>query len=143
MNRHRTLHRITVAVAGALVLSLALGCGARVPADPLQAKAWEHGIEILGVQVMGNGEFALLNYRVVDYEKAKRSLKNDVQLAAEGSDRPLPIASTSRLGLLRQRPTAGGRRQFMMFTNYGHTLRKGGRAWLKIGTSRLEGIPVS
>jgi len=130
-------------LAVAIALPLAVACGPRVPSDPLQAKAWEHGIEILGVQLMGGGDFARLNYRVVDYEKAKRSLKGEVQLSAEGSERPLPVASTGRLGPLRQRPNASGRPQFMLFTNFGHSVQKGGRAQLQIGDSRLTGIPVS
>lgn len=139
----RKTHRIIGTLAAALVLALAPGCGARVPADPLQAQAREHGIEILGVQLTGGGDFARLNYRVVDYEKAKRALKGEVRLSAEGAERPLPVASTGRLGPLRQRPSSNGRQQFMLFTDFGHSLKKGGRAQLEIGNSRLAGIPVS
>ena len=130
-------------LSAGLLLTVAAGCGPRVPSDPLQAKAWEHGIEILGVQLLGDGNFARLNYRVIDYEKAKRSLQGEVRLSPEGSEVALPVASTSRLGPLRQRPSRGGHPQFMLFTNYAHTLRRGGRALLKIGDSRLDGIPVS
>lgn len=142
MNMKQTCRVIGV-VAAVTALLLAAACGPRVPSDPLQAKAWEHGIEILGVQLTGGGDFARLNYRVVDYEKAKRSLKGEVQLSAEGNGRPLPVASTGRLGPLRQRPNASGRPQFMLFTNFGRSLQKGGRAQLQIGDSRLAGIPVS
>lgn len=135
--------RRSTAVAAGVLLLLAAACGPRIPSDPMQARAWESGIEILGVQLMGDGDFARLNYRVVDYEKAKRALRAEVRLSAEGSDRPLPVASAGRLGPLRQRPSAGGRPQFMLFTNYGRSLQKGGRALLQIGTSRIDGIPVS
>lgn len=132
-----------IAVLAAALLVLAWACGPRVPSDPLQAKAWEHGIEILGVQLMGDGDFARLNYRVVDFAKARQALRGEVRLSAEGSDKSLPVASTGRLGALRQRPSATGRQQFMLFTNYARALHKGGRALLRIGNSRIDGIPVS
>jgi hypothetical protein len=127
----------------ALMLLFPCACGGRTPSDPLQAKAAESGIEILGVQLMADGAFARLNYRVVDYEKAKRALKGNVGLLPEGTDRPLPVASTGRLGPLRQRPNASGRPQFMLFTNHSGALRKGDRAVLQMGTTRIDGIPVS
>lgn len=132
-----------VIAAAALLLSLAAGCGPRVPSDPLQAQAWEYGVEILGVQLMADGNFARLNYRVVDYQKAKRSLKGEVELMAEGVDQPLPVASAGRLGPLRQRPSSTGHPQFMLFTNYAGTLRKGDSAVLRIGDKRISGIPVT
>ena len=95
------------------------------------------------VVAMPDGAFARLNYRVVDYEKAKRSLRGDVKLLPDGADRPLPVMSTGRLGPLVQRPSSTGRPQFMMFMNPGHLLQKGGRATLKIGQSRIPGIPVA
>ena len=128
--------------AAALALPLLIACGSRAPSDPLQAQAWEYGIEILGVQLTGDGDFARLNYRVVDYEKAKRSFRGDVRLVPEGADRPLPVASAGRLGPLRQRPNSSGRPQFMLFTNFARALKKGDRAVLTIGTRRIDGIPV-
>jgi hypothetical protein len=112
-------------LAAALALPLLGSCGSRAPSDPLQAQAWEHGIEILGVQLMADGDFARLNYKVVDYEKAKRALRGEVRLLPEGSERPLPVTSTGRLGPLRQRPSATGRQQFMLFTNQGRRSRRG------------------
>jgi hypothetical protein len=129
--------------AGLGVAFLCAACGSRPPQDTLQAKAREHGIEILGVQLMADGDVARLNYRVVDYALAKRSLRDDVRLLCDGTDRPLPVMSTGRLGPLRQRPTRDGRPQFMMFTNPGRALRKGDHAVLTIGGARIEGIPVS
>lgn len=136
-------YRVIGVIAAAVAVSLFIACGSGAPSDPLQAKAWEYGIEILGVQLTGDGDFARLNYRVVDYEKAKRSLKGDVQLVAEGTDRPLPVASTGRLGPLRQRPSSSGRQQFMLFTNFARVLKKGDHAVLVIGTGRIDGIPVT
>jgi hypothetical protein len=125
-----------------MALVLAPGCGERPPSDPLQAQAWEHGIEILGVQLMAGGNFARLNYRVVDYEKARRAFRDEIRLGAEGSAHLLPVASTGRLGPLRQRPSSSGRPQFMLFTNYERGLVKGGRAFVEIGERRIDGIPV-
>ena len=139
MKPHRPLSILALALAPWL-----LACGARAPSDPLQAQAWKHGIEILGVQLMANGEFARLNYRVVDYQKAKRSLQGEVRLFPADDERSLPVASTGRLGPLRQRPSPDGRPQFMLFTNGSHTLVKGGTAVLEIGRKdRITGVPVS
>jgi len=130
-------------LAAVLALSLFWGCGARAPADPVQAQAWEQGIEILGVEFLAGGDFVRLNYRVVDFQKAKRMLQGEINLVPEGADRALPVASTGRLGPLRQRPSSTGRPQFMLFTNYARTLAKGGRATLQVGEHRITGIPVS
>jgi hypothetical protein len=136
-------HLLSIPIV-ALVLPMLLSCGSRPPSDPLQAQAWEYGIEILGVQLMADGEFARLNYKVVDFEKAKRSLKGEFRLLPADSDRPLPVTSVGRLGPLRQRPSSTGRPQFMLFTNNGRALQKGGTAVLQIGAKdRISGIPVS
>lgn len=130
----------------ALALGLAFGsaaCGPRAPGDPGEAKTREHGVEILGVRLMADGDVVRLDYRVVDFDKAKRSLNADVRLLREGAERPLPVMSTGRLGPLRQRPSRGGRPQFMLFTNPGRALRVGDRAVLVIGEDRVAGIPVS
>lgn len=137
-------HRSLSIWLAALALPLFLACGSRPPTDPLQAQAREYGIEIMGVQLMADGDFARLNYRVVDYERAKRALKGEFRLLSEDGERPLPVTSVGRLGPLRQRPSATGRPQFMMFTNNGRALRKGDTAVLQIGEhDRISGIPVS
>jgi hypothetical protein len=121
-----------------------LACGSRPPADTLQAQAWEYGIEILGVQLTAGGEFVRLNYRVVDFRKAKRSLSGEFRLLPQGGERALPVTSVGRLGPLRQRPSSTGRPQFMLFTNHGPALRKGDTATLLIGAQgRIAGIPIS
>ena len=115
---------------------LGLSCAPAPPPNPA-------GIEVLGVQLMAGGDIARLNYRVVDYDRAKRTLQGEVRLFREGMDRPLGILSTGRLGALRQRPTKDGRPQFMIFVNGGRTLRKGDRAVLTVGDARIAGIQVS
>ena len=136
-------HRLITLLAVVVSLPIATACGPRPPSDPLQAQAWEHGIEILGVQLMADGDFARLNYRVIDHPKAKRSLSGEFRLLPETGDRALPVTSVGRLGPLRQRPSASGRPQFMLFTN-GGALKKGDTAVLLIGAKgRISGIPVS
>lgn len=132
---------MTVALVTAVLLCAA--CTPRTPEDPVQAEARQHGIEILGVQLMADGDVVRLNYRVVDYDTAKRSLKGEARLLPEGGDRPLPVMSTGRLGPLQQRPSRLGRPQFMLFTNPGRALRAGDRAVLVVGEARVAGIPVS
>jgi hypothetical protein len=53
------------------------------------------------------------------------------------------VTSGGRLGPLRQRPSASGREQFMLFTNSGQVLKRGGRAVLEIGALRVAGIPIT
>lgn len=115
---------------------MGLSCTAAPPANPT-------GIEVLGVQLMAGGDIARLNYRVVDYDTAKRTLQGEVRLFREGTDRPLGVLSTGRLGPLRQRPTRDGRPQFIIFTNDGRQLRKGDRAVVTFGQARIVGIQVS
>ena len=115
---------------------MGLSCTTAPPANPT-------GIEVLGVQLMAGGDIARLNYRVVDYDTAKRTLQGEVRLFREGTDRPLGVLSTGRLGPLRQRPTRDGRPQFIIFTNDGHRLRKGDRAVVSFGQARIAGVQVS
>ena len=121
----------------------ALLCFACAPQDPVQVQARKLGIEVLGVQRMADGDVARLNYRVVDYERAKRALRGQVALLREGAASPLGVLSAGRLGPLRQRPTREGRRQFMLFMDPGRTLHGGDRVILTIGEARITGIPVS
>jgi hypothetical protein len=127
-------------ILGAILLTAA--CGPPAAQDPVQESARRCGIEIIGVQLMADGDVARLNYRVVDYDTAKAALRKEVQLFA-GAGRPVPVMATGRLGPLRQRPTRDGRPQFMMFMNPGRTLVKGERATITIGQVRIEGVPIS
>ncbi len=128
-----------------MVLSLGLtqchdtGRKASMPAGP----GLEHGIEVLGVELMAGGDLARLNYRVTDYEKAKRALAGGIQLYASGDTRALAVTDVGRLGPMRQRPSRSGVKQFIMFTNSGRMLRSGTTAVLGIGPDRIPDIPVS
>jgi len=128
-------------ILGAILAAAA--CGPAAVQDPMQKSARRCGIQILGVQLMADGDVARLNYRVVDYDKAKVALRKSVHLYEGDRSRPLPVMATGRLGPLTQRPTRDGRPQFMIFTNPGRALVRGGRAALTIGEVRIEGIPVS
>ena len=115
---------------------LCLACSATPPENPV-------GIEVLGIQLLADGDVVRLNYRVVDYAVAKKALQKEVRLYREGADQPLGVLSVGRLGPLRQRPTRDGRPQFMIFMNGGRSLHKGDRALLAIGDARIAGIQVS
>jgi len=131
---------MTIALVTAV---LCAACASRAPEDPVQAEARRYGIEILGVKLVADGDVVRLNYRVIDYDTAKRALKGQARLVPDGGDRPLPVMSTGRLGALQQRPNRMGRPQFMLFTNAGRVLRAGDRAVLVVGEARVAGIPVS
>lgn len=122
--------------AGLALLMLLGGCGG--PEGPAS------GLEIIDVQLMAGGDLARLNYRVVDIAKAKRTLggSTPVRLMAEGGG-ALDVTSAGRVGPLRQRPSATGKRQFILFNNSARALKPGSRAVLIVGGSRFEGIPVS
>jgi hypothetical protein len=132
------IDRTTFLVALGGMLALA-ACGGPPPAPGAEA-----GIEVLGIALRGGGEFALLNYRVLDYDKAKRTLQQDLRLVGTGAEgAPLPVTSVGRLGPMRQRPSASGRTQFILFTNAGRVMRKGSVASLLVGDLRIDGIPVT
>jgi len=136
--------RISAAtIAMVAMVLLALACGTPPAEDSVQATARRHGIEVLGVQLLAGGDLAKLSYRVVDFEKAKEALRGEVRLLAEAGARPLEVMSLARLGPMKQRPSPTGARQFMLFTNPGRVLRKGGTVALAIGKERIAGIPVS
>jgi len=101
------------------------------------------GIEALGVQLLADGDLARLDYRVVDEPRARAAFAGELRLYADGGSQPLRVMDVGRLGPLRQRPTVGGRRQFVLFTNPGRVLRRAGTAVLVCPAGRLAGIPVS
>lgn len=130
---------VTVAV---LVAAVA-GCADRSAHDAPATLGSEYGIDIAGVSLRSDGDLAQLDYRVVDYEKAKVALKGEVRLVPAGGERSLDVTSVGRLGPMRQRPSSSGKRQFMLFTNTGRLLKKGDTAVLVLGAGRISGIPVS
>ena len=103
----------------------------------------EQGIEVLGVELMAGGDLARLNYRVTDYEKAKRAMAGEIQLYAAGDTHALAVTDVGRLGPMKQRPSRNGVKQFIIFTNSGRVLRSGTTAILGIGADRIPDIPVS
>ena len=125
-----------------LVLTLVAACAPVEPPRPAPPGA-EQGIEVLGVQLLGRGELACLNFRVSDYERARRAFGDAIAVLREGGDRALPVTTVGRLGPMRQRPSASGKKQFVMFTNAGGVLKRGDRAVLVIGGTRIPGIPVT
>jgi hypothetical protein len=131
--------KIAASISAAMLALVSVACGARPSEDP----AGRNGIEILGVELLAGGDLAKLSYRVVDFEAAKEALQQDVKLVSEDGARALEVLSLARLGPMKQRPSRAGSRQFVLFTNSGRVLRKGGTAVLVIGQDRIGGIPVS
>jgi len=131
------------AIATITALLSALACGAPPARDPVQAWARQHGIEILGVQLLAGGDLAKLTYRVVDFKKARTAFRGEMHLLTEDGARPLGVISLARLGPMQQRPSAAGAQQFVLFRNTERLLRKGNTAVLTVGADRIAGIPIS
>jgi len=123
----------------ALLAVASIACGGSPPAGP----GAELGIEVLGVELMAGGDLAKLSYRVTDYETARKALGAPAMLYAGSDGPPLAVMSAGRLGPLRQRPSASGKQQYMLFTNNAKLLQRGGTAELRLGAIRVSGIPVS
>ena len=128
-------------VALSMAALLSSSCSRPAPAVAAGPGA-EAGIEILGVELLAGGDLAALRYRVVDLPRASKALRGDVLLYAAASDRGLGVMSVGRLGPLRQRPAASGRREFILFTNTGRVLQRGSTATVAFDGRRIDGIPV-
>lgn len=129
--------------AATLVVLVSLACATRTSEDPLQAAARRHGVEILGLELRAGGDLAQLSYRVVDFGIAEVALRDEMRLRTGAGKGTLPVLSLSRLGPMTQRPSRAGTRQFVLFTNPGRTLKKGGTAILSIGPDEIGAVPVS
>jgi hypothetical protein len=128
-----------VAMGAALLLS---GCTGPAPAPPRPGE--EIGIEVLGIELRAGGNLAQVNYRVLDYETARRALQKELRLlGGESGAAPLPVTSVGRLGPMRQRPSRSARQQFVIFTNTGRVLQRGSTASFLVGETRIDGIPVT
>jgi hypothetical protein len=127
----------------AILVAATAACTREDTGAALALPGRDFGIEISGVRLLSSGDLAQLDYRVVDYEKAKSLLKGEMRLLPEGGEHSIQVTSIGRLGPMRQRPSATGRRQFMLFTNSGRLLKKGDTAVLVLDVGRIPGIPVS
>ena len=125
------------ALAFVALLALAL-CGCSAPREHA-----ELGLEVLGIQLLAGGDLARLDFRVVDYERAKRTLGGEIAIMTADGGRRLEVLSAGRLGPLRQRPSRSGKKQFVMFTNAGRALEPGASAVVVLGQARVERVPVS
>lgn len=132
----------TLVPLGIVTAALLAACGTREQPAPESAGS-ETGVELLAVELTAGGDLARLNYRVVDVERARRTLQGNLLLRA-GEEGPwLQVISAGRLGPMRQRPTAGGKRQFILFTNTGRVLARGQSAVLFAGKRRIAQVPVT
>ena len=134
--------RWRAALGPALALLLAVSC-APTTASKAQLPGAEFGVEILGVEMLAGGDIARLNYRVVDYDVARKAFDQPMRLHTADGGRALEVMQAGRLGPLRQRPSRTGKKQFILFPNNGRPLAPGGLAVLQIGEGRIAGIPVS
>ena len=133
------LPRFVHALTAGLLLAVCAGCSA--PAAP-PAPGQEQGLEIVGIQLLAGGDLARLDYRVLDIERARAALSGEVRLESE-SGATLSVMSVGRLGPMRQRPSATGKLQFILFTNPGRRLHRGESATVALGDTRVSGVPVS
>ena len=129
--------------AGLLAAALPLACAAPEAPDPAREAARLAGIEVLGVQLLGDGALARLRYRVIDVERARGAMRGEARLLPEGAAGAVGVTAGGRLGPLRQRPSAGGREQFILFTNARGVLKRGERAVFEVGELRVPGIPIT
>jgi len=129
---------------GLVSLLSAAACGSSGAPTPVARDA-AAGVEVLRIQLLAGEDLARLDYRVVDYEKARRSMEQAISLFPEsvGASPPLAVADIGTLGPLQQRPSRAPRLQFILFANRGRALRRGTTAVLAIGGTRITGIPVS
>lgn len=135
VSRAGVLLCIAIALAGC-------GLGPRQEA-PAAAASNEIGLEVLAVELMAGGDLARLNYRVVDVERARRTLQGEVFLRAGEEGPLLKVISAGRLGQMRQRPASGNKRQFILFTNAGRTLDRGKTAILYVGATPIARVTVT
>jgi hypothetical protein len=131
-----------VIVIPALALALAVAC-APSPATRAAVRGAELGVEILGVELLADGDIARLNYRVLDYEVAQKAFDQPIRLQTADGHRTFDVMEGGRLGPLRQRPSRTGKKQFILFPNNGRPIERGGEAVLVVGGARIAGIPVS
>ena len=104
------------AVGAAILLA---GCAA-APGETAKLPGAEIGIQVLGVELLADGDIARLNYRVVDIRTARTALDHEVRLSPSHGHRTLDIMQAGRLGPLRQRPSATGKKQFMLVEGGSH-----------------------
>lgn len=125
-----------------LMATVLTACGTRQSKEPVPVVS-ETGLELLAVELTAGGDLVRLNYRVLDAKRARRTLQGNLFLRA-GEEGPwLAVTSAGRLGPMRQRPTTGGKRQFILFTNKGRALARGQVAVLFAGTTRIAQVPVT
>ncbi len=135
----RIVTKVLAAVGAAILLA---GCAA-APGETAKLPGAEIGIQVLGVELLADGDIARLNYRVVDIKIARTAFDHEVRLSPSDGHRTLDIMQAGRLGPLRQRPSATGKKQFILFPNNGRVLTRGSEAILLVGDARITGIPVS
>ena len=133
-------YRILLTVA--LIAVALAGCSRDESSEPALPGA-ELGIEVLGIQLLAGGDLARLDFRVVDYDRAKETFRGEIGVLSADGTHTLTVLNTGRLGPMRQRPSRSGKKQFVLFTNAGRALAPGSTAVIVLGDARIPAIPVS
>jgi hypothetical protein len=130
-------------VIPAVALLLAAACAPGTTGSPSPLRGGELGVEILGVELLAGGDIARLNFRVVDYDIARKAFDQPVKLSTADGSQALDVMQAGRLGPLRQRPSRTGKKQFILFPNNGRPFVRGGKAVLHVGDASVQDIPVT
>jgi hypothetical protein len=133
-------HRILLTVA--LIAVALAGCSRSDSPGPALPGA-ELGIEVLGIRLLAGGDLARLDFRVVDYDRARETFRGEIAVLPAGGTHALAVLNTGRLGPMRQRPSRSGKKQFVLFTNAGRALEPGATAEVVLGDARIPDVPVS
>ncbi|MDD5556969.1 MAG: hypothetical protein PHN82_06945 [bacterium] len=130
-----------------LLLALAQAGGCAVPRDDARARISDRwGVEVESARLTAAGRMVDVRLRVLDPEKAAPLLDRAVKprLIEETTGAVLPIPAYPKVGSLRQTTLEpiGGRTYFIIFSNAGGTVRRGGRVTVEIGDFRAEAVAV-
>lgn len=111
--------------------------------SPHPAEQW--GIEVIGVRSSAAGYMLEFRYRVTDAEKAAALFERKTKpyLNHHESGKVLGVASTAKLGPLRNSNTPQqGRNYWMFFGNAGRLVQAGDKVTVDIGGFKSEVITV-
>ena len=104
------------------------------------------GIKIVAIRLSANGYMIDFRYRVADAKKALPvfNRKTKPYLIDQTTGTRLFVPTTSKLGPLRQTPKdpAPDKKYFILFSNPGKLVKKGGKVTVVIGDFKVENLSV-
>lgn len=135
--------------AGLLLAVLLGGCGGvelaappAVPVSPAEAA----GIRVTAVRMSGAGRIVDFRFRVIDAEKARALLGQQLEVYAldQATGTKLPVPSAAKIGALRQtaRGAVEGKIYFVLFGNTNRVVAPGSRLTVVLGDLRLPDLVV-